>query len=92
MQMKRAQSAECTKRQQDAAALELHARLEAKHSAAAAERARIAAEEKRVKFEQMQSAAGAAVVEENKFRCGTWHMTPPLQTGACCVQHATAAA
>ncbi|KAG1668464.1 hypothetical protein FOA52_005237 [Chlamydomonas sp. UWO 241] len=48
--------------------LNLHARLEAKRAGAAAETARIAAEEKKIKFEQMQQAAGAAAVEENKFR------------------------
>lgn len=54
--------------------LELHARLESKRAAAAAEKARIASEEKKIKFEQMQQAAGAAAVEENKFR--------ELRTGA----------
>lgn len=48
--------------------LELHEKLQAKRSAAAAERARVAAEEKKIRFEQMQAAAGAAVVEENKFK------------------------
>ncbi len=48
--------------------LVLHGKLEAKRAAAAAERARIASEEKKIKFEQMQQAAGAAAVEENKFR------------------------
>eukprot|EP00955_Chlamydomonas_euryale_P052747 355265-Chlamydomonas_euryale.AAC.3 len=48
--------------------LQLHARLQAKRAGAAAEKARIAAEEKKIRFEQMQQAAGASAVEENKFR------------------------
>ena len=54
--------------------LDLHGKLQAKRAAAASERSRIAAEEKKIKFEQMQQAAGAAAVEENKFR--------ELRTGA----------
>lgn len=48
--------------------LVLHESLEAKRAAAAAEKARIAAEVKKIRFEQMQAAAGAAAVEEAKFR------------------------
>jgi len=48
--------------------LHLHGKLEAKRAAASAEKARIAAEQKKIKFEQMQQSAGAAAVEENKFR------------------------
>ncbi|GAX77699.1 hypothetical protein CEUSTIGMA_g5142.t1 [Chlamydomonas eustigma] len=48
--------------------LDLHSKLEAKRAAASSESTRIAAEEKKIKFEQMQQAAGAAAVEENKFR------------------------
>ncbi|KAJ9512903.1 hypothetical protein QJQ45_029115 [Haematococcus lacustris] len=48
--------------------LELNAKLEAKRAATAAEAARIAAETKRIRFEQMQQAAGALALEENKFR------------------------
>lgn len=48
--------------------LALADRLHLKHASAAAEAARIAAEEKKIKFEQMQNAAGAAVIEANKFR------------------------
>jgi len=49
------------------ATLEVDEKLRAKRDAIAKEKARLAAEEKRVKFEQMQLAAGAAVVEEKKF-------------------------
>ncbi|KAI8467452.1 MAG: hypothetical protein J3K34DRAFT_481220 [Monoraphidium minutum] len=52
----------------DDRALCLAARLEAKRGAAAAERARVAAEEKRVRHQQMQSAAGAAAVEAARLR------------------------
>lgn len=48
--------------------LVLHDKLEAKHEALAAEKARLLAEHKRTRFEQMQQAAGASAVEENKFR------------------------
>lgn len=48
--------------------LQLNERLEVKRAAAAAEKARIASEEKKIRFELMQQAAGAAAVEENKFR------------------------
>lgn len=50
--------------------LVLHDKLEAKHEALAAEKARLLAEHKRTRFEQMQQAAGASAVEENKFRWG----------------------
>jgi lipocalin len=53
----------------EASALALSDRIEAKHAAAAAEAARVAAEERRLKFEQMQLAAGEAVVEAKRFRC-----------------------
>lgn len=49
-------------------ALALADRLAAKHEAAAAEAARLAAERKRIAFEQMQNAAGAAAVEAARFR------------------------
>jgi hypothetical protein len=52
----------------EANALALSDRIEAKHAAAAAEAARVAAEERRLKFEQMQLAAGEAVVEAKRFR------------------------
>lgn len=60
-------SAEVASRHEDDV-LDLHRKLEEKKGALAADRARIAAEEKKIKFEQMQQAAGAAAVEENKFR------------------------
>lgn len=48
--------------------LALADRLDAKHQAAAAEAARLAAEQKRIRFEQMQNAAGASAVEAARFR------------------------
>lgn len=45
----------------------LHGRMESKREAATAERARIAAEEKRIRFEQSQQAASKDAVEELKF-------------------------
>lgn len=60
-------SAEVASRHEDDV-LDLHKKLEGKKGALAAERARIASEEKKIKFEQMQQAAGAAAVEENKFK------------------------
>ncbi|KAF6252522.1 hypothetical protein COO60DRAFT_519395 [Scenedesmus sp. NREL 46B-D3] len=55
-------------RRTEANALALSDRIEAKHAAAAAEAARVGAEERRLKFKQMQLAAGEAVVEEKRFR------------------------
>ena len=43
-------------------------RLQEKHARVAAEAARLAAEEKRVRFVQMQQAASADAVEEAVFR------------------------
>lgn len=77
MQVQRAKSAEQAQRKTASDALVLSERLDAKHAAAAAEKARIAAEEKRIRFEQMQTAAGAAAVEETKFRCVSLCI-PPL--------------
>lgn len=67
-QVQRAQTAAAVLQRTEDQTLELADRLNARHAATAAEAARIAAEEKRIKFEQMQNAAGAAVVEANKFR------------------------
>ena len=53
--------------------LVLHEKLQAKRASAASERSRIAAEEKKIKFEQMQQAAGASAVEENKVRAIKLH-------------------
>ncbi len=52
----------------ESSVLVLHGRLEEKRAASAAEKARVAGETKRIRFEQMQQAAGAAAVEANKFR------------------------
>jgi hypothetical protein len=52
----------------EAGALALTDRLDAKHQASAAEAARLAAEHKRIRFEQMQNAAGASAVEAARFR------------------------
>ncbi|KAK9810024.1 hypothetical protein WJX72_003564 [[Myrmecia] bisecta] len=54
-------------RQEDQA-LVLYDKLESKKAAIAAEKARLVAEEKRIRFEQQQQAAGASAVEETKFR------------------------
>eukprot|EP00879_Flechtneria_rotunda_P023399 GHRR01024751.1.p1 GENE.GHRR01024751.1~~GHRR01024751.1.p1 ORF type:complete len:417 (+),score=203.10 GHRR01024751.1:292-1542(+) len=67
-QAQRVQTAVAILQQTEADALVVANRIDAKHAAAAAEAARIAAKEKRIKFEQMQTAAGAAVVEANRFR------------------------
>lgn len=48
--------------------LTLDAKLQDKRAAAAAEAGRVAAEQQRIRFEQMQSSAGAAVVEAARFR------------------------
>lgn len=45
----------------------LHKKLEEKRAQAHAEKQRILLEEKKIKFEQMQQAAGAAQLEENQF-------------------------
>jgi hypothetical protein len=66
--MKRAQTAAAVLQRHEAGALKLSDRLDAKHEAAAAEAARLAAEQKRIRFEQMQNAAGAAAVEAARFR------------------------
>jgi len=64
--------------------LVLDNKLREKRDSLAAEKARLAAEEKRVKFEQMQLAAGAAVVEEKKFeelRAGAQREIRAMQAG-----------
>ncbi|DBA99486.1 TPA: hypothetical protein ACH3X3_012074 [Trebouxia sp. C0006] len=48
-------------------AVQLHEKLEAKRAATHAEKARLAAEEKRIKFEQQQQGAAASQVEETSF-------------------------
>lgn len=48
-------------------AVQLHDKLEAKRAAAHAEKARLAAEEKRIRFEQQQQGAAASQVEETGF-------------------------
>lgn len=68
LQAQRAQTAAAVLQRTEANALGLSERIDAKHAAVAAEAARIAAEDRRVKFEQMQLAAGTAVVEANRFR------------------------
>ncbi|KAF8060087.1 CFAP99 [Scenedesmus sp. PABB004] len=67
-QAQRAQSAAAVLQRTECGVLALAERLDAKHEAAAAEVARVAAEEKRLRFEQMQLAAGSAAVEEHRFR------------------------
>ncbi|GMH36406.1 hypothetical protein BSKO_04274 [Bryopsis sp. KO-2023] len=47
--------------------LTLNDKLTSKRSAQAAEKSRLLAEEKRIRFEQQQQAAGASQVEEQKF-------------------------
>lgn len=61
------QQAEQQARHEQEAVLTLQ-RLQEKHAKVVAERERLAAEEKRVQFLQMQQAASAEVVEENMFR------------------------
>jgi hypothetical protein len=51
----------------ESSVLKLTVQLDSRRAALAAERARMAAETKRIRFEQMQQAAGAAEVEANKF-------------------------
>jgi hypothetical protein len=68
LQAQRAHTADAVMQRTEANALALSDRIEAKHAAAAAEAARVAAEERRLKFEQMQLAAGEAVVEAKRFR------------------------
>lgn len=53
---------------QDDGVLLLHGKLERKRQDQAQERMRQAAETKKIRFEQMQQAAGAAAVEEHKFQ------------------------
>lgn len=48
--------------------LRLHEKLEERRVCRLQEKAKIAAEEKRIRFEQQQQAAGAYEVEENKFK------------------------
>ncbi|KAL0036127.1 hypothetical protein WJX79_004471 [Trebouxia sp. C0005] len=48
-------------------AVQLHEKLQAKRAATHAEKARLAAEEKRIKFEQQQQGAAASQVEESSF-------------------------
>lgn len=64
----RAQTAAAVMQRHEVGVLALSDRLDAKHAAAAAEAARLAAEQKRIRFEQMQNAAGASAVEAARFR------------------------
>jgi hypothetical protein len=69
MQTQRAQTAAAVLQHTETQALLLVDSIDAKHATKAAEAARLDAEERRIRFEQMQNAAGAAVVEANRFRC-----------------------
>jgi hypothetical protein len=64
----KAAAASASRRRDDDRAVELNGRLDSKRAAAAAEQARISAEEKRIRHEQLQTAAGAAAVEVTRFR------------------------
>jgi hypothetical protein len=66
--VQRAQTAAAVMQRHEAGALALADRLDAKYQAAAAEEARLAAEQKRIRFEQMQNAAGASAVEAARFK------------------------
>eukprot|EP00798_Chlamydomonas_sp_ICE-L_P020341 gene20341-27103_t len=68
-EVQKSRSDQSLKKHEDEVLL-LHSKLEAKRNAAAAERARLAAEDKVIKFEQMQQAAGASAVEETKRKSG----------------------
>lgn len=68
LQAQRARTADAVLQRTEANALALSDCIEAKHAAAAAEAARVAAEERRLKFEQLQLAAGESVVEAKRFR------------------------
>eukprot|EP00775_Hariotina_reticulata_P001557 gene1557-1897_t len=67
-QTQRAQTAAAVLQHTESRALLLADRIDAKHASKAAEAGRLEAEERRIRFEQMQNAAGAAVVEANRFR------------------------
>ncbi|WIA13671.1 hypothetical protein OEZ85_007232 [Tetradesmus obliquus] len=67
-QAQRARTADAVLQRTEANALALSDCIEAKHAAAAAEAARVAAQERRLKFEQLQLAAGESVVEAKRFR------------------------